>query len=76
MKTWEEMNKMERLAEIMFQEDKERRNKMKDFIIMLKILIWFVVLLFVSTHIFTEPTNLYWLILIVIAFISIFMGIN
>ena len=46
---------------------------MKDFIIMLKILIWFVVLLFVSTHIFTEP---YWLILIVISLISIFMGIN
>ena len=49
---------------------------MKDFIIMLKILIWFVVLLFVSTHIFTEPTNLYWLILIVISLISVFMGIN
>jgi hypothetical protein len=26
MKTWEEMNKMERLAEIMFQEDEERYN--------------------------------------------------
>lgn len=26
MKTWEEMNKMEKLAEIMFQEDKERYN--------------------------------------------------
>lgn len=26
MKTWEEMDKMERLAEIMFQEDKERYN--------------------------------------------------
>ena len=49
---------------------------MKDFIIMLKILIWFVVLLFISTHIFTEPTNLYWLILIAISLISVFMGIN
>ena len=49
---------------------------MKNFIIILKILIWFFVLLFVSTHIFTEPTNLYWLILIIIALISIFMGIN
>ena len=26
MKTWEEMNKMERLAEIMFQEDEKRYN--------------------------------------------------
>ena len=26
MKTWETMNKMERLAEIMFQEDEERYN--------------------------------------------------
>ena len=49
---------------------------MKNFIIILKILIWFFVLSFVSTHIFTETTNLYWLILIVIAFISIFMGTN
>ena len=49
---------------------------MKDFIIMLKVFIWYVVLSFVSTHIFTEPTNLYWLIFIVIALISIFMGMN
>jgi hypothetical protein len=49
---------------------------MKDFIIMFKILIWYVVLLFVSTHVFTKPSNLYWLIAIVIGFISIFMGMN
>lgn len=49
---------------------------MKDFVIILKTLIWFFVLLCISTHIFTEPTNLYWLILIIIALISIFMGIN
>ena len=49
---------------------------MKNFIIILKILIWFFVLSFVSTHIFTKPTNLYWLILIVISLISIFMGTN
>ena len=29
-KTWEEMNKMERLAEIMFQEDEERYNNNQD----------------------------------------------
>ena len=49
---------------------------MKDFIVTLKVFIWYIVLLFISTHIFTKPTNLYWLILIVIALISIFMGTN
>lgn len=49
---------------------------MKEFITALKVFVWYIVLLFISTHIFTKPTNLYWLILIVIALISIFMGTN
>lgn len=49
---------------------------MKEFIMVLKFWVWWIVLLFTSTHIFTKPTDLYWLVFIVTALISLFMAIN
>ena len=49
---------------------------MKEFIIVLKFCVWWIVLLFTSTHIFTKPSGLYWLVFIITALISLFMAMN
>ena len=49
---------------------------MKEFIIVLKFYVWWIVLLFTSTPIFTKPSGLYWLVFIITALISLFMAMN